>query len=67
MLICLLLLKCTHLIYLSNVHSINTFNYMWFENLWKHTWIKLLELTLSSYVQQAPTKICKPCFKCDKS
>jgi hypothetical protein len=22
---------------------------MWFENLWKHTWIKLLKLILSSY------------------
>ncbi len=30
-------------------HSINTFNYTWFENLWKHTWIRLLKLTLSSY------------------
>jgi hypothetical protein len=49
MLKCLLVLKCTHLIYLYNYHSINTFNYTWFENLWKHTWIKLLKLTLSSY------------------
>ncbi len=45
----LLLLKCTHLIYLQNYHSINTFNYMWFENLCKHIWIKLLKLTLSFY------------------
>jgi hypothetical protein len=30
-------------------HSINTFNYTLFENLWKHTWIKLLKLTLDHF------------------
>jgi hypothetical protein len=77
MLRCLLLLKCTHLIYLQNYHSINTFNYMGFENLCKHTWIKLLKLTLSSYnkpqskyvshvsnvINLSPFKAFGPCIK----
>jgi hypothetical protein len=45
---CFLLLKSTHLIYLKIQHQKNRFNYILFEDSWKHMWNKLLKLALSS-------------------